>query len=152
MLVRLARKAVQMLKCAVHLPAMQYPFRARTQGGVRFVTAIDGSGNPTAGVYLDLGGNRWNPVGTQATKENFTPVDKQALLEQSAAIPIRAYNLKSQDLSVRHIGPVIQDFGRLGYGGSDTAINVEDAAAVALVAIQGLHEIIKQKKAEIEAL
>ncbi len=43
-------------------------FAARATGGVRFVTSIDGSGNPTAGVRLAPNGSAWtdlngNPVG-----------------------------------------------------------------------------------------
>src|SRR5206468_6765454 len=34
-------------------------FAARATGGVRFVTAIDGAGTPTAGVSLASGGGSW---------------------------------------------------------------------------------------------
>jgi hypothetical protein len=52
-------------------------FAARSTGGVRFVTAVDGSGNPTAGVKVDAGGNTWtdlngNPVGIGDNLGNHT--------------------------------------------------------------------------------
>ncbi len=121
---------------------------ARSSGGVYFYTSCDLS----TGSYLPAGGNSWNSISDRGTKENFTPVDKQALLEQLANIPVQAYNLKSQDPSIRHIGPVAQDFAAFGYGESKKAINMEDADGVALAAIQGLYEIVKEKEAKIEAL
>jgi len=79
-------------------------------------------------------------------------VDGGAILEKVAALPVREYNLKSQDPSIRHIGPVAQDFySAFGYGESDRAINMEDADGVALAAIQGLYQMMQEKDAQIAA-
>jgi len=93
----------------------------------------------STGAYIAAGSNSWSGVSDRATKENFSSVDAQALLATLAALPIQEYNLKSQDPSVRHIGPVAQDFAAFGYGESDRAINMQDADGVALAAIQGLY-------------
>ena len=45
-------------------------FSARATGGVRFVTAVDGTGAPTAGVKLDPGDNAWEPIGARVGREN----------------------------------------------------------------------------------
>jgi hypothetical protein len=124
-------------------------FRARAAGGVYFHT------NPFAstGVRLAAGGTSWLAVSDRAVKENFVPIDGQDILEKVAALPIREYNLKSQDASIRHIGPVAQDFyAAFGYGESDTAINMEDAHGVTLAAIQGLYQVVQEQKGEIAAL
>jgi hypothetical protein len=105
------------------------------------------------GVYLPPGRNSWLASSDRANKENFSPVDGQAILKQVAVIPLHEYNLKSQDDSVRHIGPVAQDFNAVfGYGESDTAINMEDADGVALAAIQGLYQLAQEQADYIERL
>jgi hypothetical protein len=119
---------------------------ARASGGVYFYT----NSGLTSGVYVAAGGNSWLAVSDRATKENFTPVDGQAILEKVAALPVQEYNLKSQDPAIRHLGPVAQDFNAaFGYGESDRAINMEDADGVALAAIQGLYQLTQEKEARI---
>jgi hypothetical protein len=124
---------------------------ARARGGVYFYTDLD----KTTGSYLAAGGSSWNSVSDSMTKENFRPVDKKALLDAVARMRVRDYNLKSQDVSIRHIGPVAQDFhGAFGFGESNTAINMEDADGVALAAIQALYEqnqALSRRVAELEA-
>jgi hypothetical protein len=121
---------------------------ARASGGVYFYS----NSGLTAGVYVAAGGNSWNGVSDRATKENFRPVNGQALLDTLAGIPVREYSLKSQDASIRHIGPVAQDFAALGYGESATAINMQDADGVALAAIQALYTLNRELQAENAAL
>jgi hypothetical protein len=117
---------------------------ARAGGGVYFYT----DGGLSNGVYVAAGGNSWNGVSDRATKENFIPADGQAILDTLASLPVQEYNLKSQDPSIRHIGPVAQDFAAFGYGESDTAINMQDADGVALAAIQGLYQQVQALEAE----
>jgi hypothetical protein len=122
---------------------------ARASGGVYFYT----NASYSSGVYVAAGGSSWNVISDRATKENFTPVDGLAVLEKLAVLPVQEYNLKSQDPSVRHVGPVAQDFyAAFGYGESDRAINMEDAEGVALAAIQGLYELVQEKDGQITAL
>jgi hypothetical protein len=122
---------------------------ARARGGVYFYTNL----GMTTGSYLSAGGSSWNAVSDSMTKENFRPVDKKVLLEALARMRVRDYNLKSQDASIRHIGPVAQDFhNAFGFGESNTAINMEDADGVLLAAVQALYEQNQVQQAEIEAL
>ena len=65
--------------------------------------------------------------------------------------------MKAQSPSVRHVGPMAQDFhAAFGLGGDDKHINTVDADGVALAAIQGLNQKVekelKQKDAKIAAL
>ncbi len=128
-------------------------FSARTTGGARFVSAIDGSGNPTAGVELAAGGGSWSSLSDRSLKENFAPVDAEEVLARLAEVPIRTWNYKAQDPAIRHIGPVAQDFyAAFGLGEDDRRISTVDADGVALTAIQGLHKMLQDKDAQIACL
>jgi hypothetical protein len=117
----------------------------RSSGGVYFYTEA----GLKFGVYVAPGGNSWNSTSDRATKEKFEPVNGLEVLERLVTMPIAEYKLKSQDDSIRHVGPVAQDFAVFGYGESDKAINMEDADGVAFAAIQGLYKIVQEKDVEI---
>ncbi|MBC7226200.1 MAG: tail fiber domain-containing protein [Thermoflexales bacterium] len=124
---------------------------ARASGGVYFYT----NANLTTGSYLAAGGSSWNAVSNRALKENFAPVDTRQLLERLAAIEITTWNYRSQDPSIRHIGPMADDFNALvdGLGGEGKDyINSLDADGVSLAAIQGLYGLVQEKDARIAEL
>ena len=128
-------------------------FAVRAVGGSRIVTAIDGSGNPTAGVKLDPGDTAWETLSDRDAKENFVALDLQDMLDRLADVPITEWNYKTQDPSNRHIGPMAQDF-YAAFGLSDDEIYISpiDTDGVALAAIQGLYEIVQEQDARIDAL
>jgi hypothetical protein len=127
-------------------------FAVRCSGGARFVSAIDGAGNPTAGVQLASGGGSWSSISDRNRKDNFVDVDGVQVLKQLVSVPIAIWNYKSQDPAIRHMGPVAQDFhAAFGLGEDDKHITTIDADGVALAAIQGLYEIVQAKDAEIAA-
>ena len=67
--------------------------------------------------------------------------------------PIQSWNYKTQDPSIRHIGPMAQDFrAAFNMGEDERHISSVDADGVALAAIQGLHEVVKEKDAELAEL
>ena len=71
-------------------------------------------------------------------------------LERLVSIPIETWNYKTQDPSIRHMGPMAQDFyAAFGLGVDDKHISTVDADGVALAAIQGLYELVKEKDAQI---
>lgn len=121
----------------------------------------DAQNNPGAGgsvgMTLTIGGLTVNGAFVSASdrhaKENFAPVDAQAVLEKVVALPLSTWNYKSQDPSIRHLGPMAQDFkAAFGLGESDTGIATVDADGVALAAIQGLNAKVESgtQKAESE--
>jgi hypothetical protein len=68
-------------------------------------------------------------------------------------VPITTWNMKGQDDSIHHMGPVAQDFYQaFGLGESDTSIGTADADGVALAAIQGLYQLSQDQGARIQAL
>jgi hypothetical protein len=114
-------------------------FMVRATGGVHLYT----NSGLSSGMYLDAGGSSWNTVSDRQRKENLRPVDTQELLDRLAEIPITTWNYKAQDPTIRHIGPMAQDFNALlpDLGGEgEKYINTLDADGVALAAIQGLYE------------
>jgi len=130
-----------------------HEFAVRCTGGVRFVTGIDGSGDPTSGMKLNPGGSTWWLVSDRNAKENFVQVDSFDILKRLTSVPIETWNYKSQDPAIRHIGPMAQDIkAAFGMGSDGKYISSLDLDGVALAAIQGLYELVKEKDAEIAAL
>jgi len=133
-------------------------FAIRATGGVRFVSAINmTNGIPVAGVVLAPGSGTWSTLSDRNAKENFAAANSREVLEKVAALPLSTWNYKAQDQSIRHIGPMAQDFkAAFGVGENDKTITTVDADGVALAAIQGLNQKLeaelKAKDTHIEAL
>ena len=73
------------------------------------------------------------------------------MLERLADVPIQTWRYKGQDDSITHMGPTAQDFyAAFGLGIDDKHIVTVDGNGVALAAIQGLYELVKDQQAEIE--
>lgn len=127
-------------------------FYVRASGGVAFFTAAS-----NVGAQLAPGSGSWSSFSDRNAKENFQSVNAQSVLEQVAAMPLTTWNYKAQDKSIRHIGPMAQDFAAaFKVGENDTTISTVDEGGVALAAIQGLNqkleEQVKEKDAEIQDL
>ena len=68
------------------------------------------------------------------------PADKRSVLEKVARMPITSWSYKAEKPSVRHIGPMAQDFYKaFGLGLDNKHITTIDEGGVALAAIQGLY-------------
>jgi hypothetical protein len=108
--------------------------------------------NTSTGAYLGTDG-MWHDSSDRALKENFEPVDGEALLEKIAELPVTRWNYKSDEEKSVHIGPVAQDFHEiLGIGSDDRTIAALDEAGVSLAAIQKLYEKSRGQESEIEEL
>ncbi|MDA8456875.1 tail fiber domain-containing protein [Acidovorax sp. GBBC 3334] len=124
-------------------------FVARGCGGIKLFT----SQNLSSGVEVAPGGGSWSALSDRNKKDNFADVDPVAVLEKVAALPIQTWNYKTQDTAIRHLGPTAQDFrAAFGLGENDTTINTVDADGAALVAIQGLHTLLREQREMIEQL
>ncbi|MFP6584006.1 MAG: tail fiber domain-containing protein [Candidatus Hydrogenedentota bacterium] len=124
-------------------------FAVRASGGFRLYT----NSGLTAGVTMGSGAGSWSSVSARAAKENFTPVDVIAVLEKVASMPVEEWNYKAQEDSIRHIGPMAEDF-RAAFGVGDFVgrITSTDADGVALAAIQGLNLKLEAKQVVIDRL
>jgi Flp pilus assembly pilin Flp len=86
-------------------------------------------------------------------KTDFALVNPHEVLRRVAALSIETWSYTSQGPSVRHIGPMAQDFHLAFRVGEDnTHINMVDANGVALAAIQGLYQLVEEQRQEIEIL
>ncbi len=86
-------------------------------------------------------------------KREFAPVDTANILNRVLQLSITTWNDKAKDQSVRHIGPMAQDFAAMfGVGQDDKHINMVDANGIALAAIQALYEKIYERDAQIAEL
>jgi hypothetical protein len=66
---------------------------------------------------------------------------------------VTEWKYKVEPEGTRHIGPTAQDFhAAFGLGESDKTIGMVDAAGVALAAIKGLQQEMKEKDGEITRL
>jgi hypothetical protein len=121
---------------------------ARASGGVYFYT----NSGLSSGVYVPAGDSAWSSVSDRNLKDNFAAVDGQEVLARLAKVPVTSWNYKSQDPSIRHMGPMAQDlYTAFGLGEDDTHISTVDADGVALAAIQGLYAENQALKAEVAA-
>jgi hypothetical protein len=125
-------------------------FAARSTGGARFVTAVNGAGVPTAGVQVAAGGGSWSSLSDRDSKRDFQNVDGRELLEKLARIPIQTWSYKTQSPEVRHMGPVAQDFrAEFGLGEDEKHISNVDADGVSLAAIQSLYALVREKESRL---
>ena len=95
-------------------------------------------------------------------KENFQPVDGEAVLGKIRGFELSSWNFIGHDpKEFRHYGPMAQDFfaafGQDGVGqiGTETTINSGDLAGILMIAVQSLEKRtaeIKQKEAQIAVL
>jgi hypothetical protein len=93
------------------------------------------------------------PISDRNLKRNFAPIDRDAILEALARLPLSSWTYKTEDPRTRHLGPMAQDFkSAFGLGTEDTTILQVDADGVSFAAIQALTEHLKRLEARNAAL
>jgi hypothetical protein len=119
--------------------------------------SLQGSGSQE--FLIENDGDVWINNGTvmvtsyRASKENFQNLDTEEILRRVADLPLSDWNYKKDNDSVRHIGPVSEDFYEFfGYGEDDQHIAPNDLAGVNTAAIQGLYQRLLEKDQEIQRL
>jgi hypothetical protein len=129
-------------------------FQDRTSLWVEMVWSISKPISTSTGAYLS-GTGLWTNVSDRNVKENFAPVDGQDVLNRLAGLPITIWNYRAEDPSIRHMGPVAQDFyATFGLGADDTHLAALDTSGVALAAAQELHrrnQALEAQNAELSA-
>ena len=118
-------------------------------GGVKVFT----NQGLTSGVELAAGGSSWSAVSDRNRKENFLAIDGEDLLARLRSVPVSTWNYISQDRSIRHMGPMAQDFhAAFGLGESELMINSLDIDGVNMAAVQALDARTAGQTQRIEAL
>jgi len=115
-----------------------------------------GSGLTALGDATFVAGDSWlntvNIYSDRNAKEAFTAIAASDVLNKVVALPIGEWQYKTQP-GVRHVGPMAQDFrAAFQVGQNERGIATVDADGVALAAIQGLHELVMEQRAEMNAL
>jgi trimeric autotransporter adhesin len=124
-------------------------FNALATGGFRFYF-------DAVGTHCDLtssSGWQCSFPSDRDRKTEVAPVDGAGVLDRLATMPVQTWAYKADNGSVRHMGPMAQDFhAAFRLGENDREINTVDANGVALAAIQGLYRLLQEKDAQVAAL
>jgi Chaperone of endosialidase len=92
-------------------------------------------------------------VSDRSLKRDIAPVEVQRVLEAVSELPISTWSYRTDDPSVRHLGPMAQDFfAAFGLGDSDRSYDPIDAHGVAFAAIKALNEQLQRQNERIERL
>jgi hypothetical protein len=118
-------------------------FRIRAAGGVRLRTSAVANSAPgvsgNTGCDLPAGSGTWSCASSRTVKENFEPVDGEGLLAAIRTVPLSTWNYILEGDSVRHLGPMAEDFrAAFGLGENATTIAVTDMAGVTFAGVQAL--------------
>jgi hypothetical protein len=86
-------------------------------------------------------------------KRDIAPVDPQAVLEGVARLPVATWSYKTDDPSVRHMGPMAQDlYAEFGLGSTDKAYSPVDANGLSFAAIQALFRRVQEQQERLDRL
>jgi hypothetical protein len=125
-------------------------FNVRAAGGYRLYS----NATETVGVSINAGGSSWNVISDRTRKENFLGIEGEDILSRIRSLPVTTWQYRDeQDRTVRHIGPMAQDWhAAFGFNGDATTINMSDFDGVNLAAIQALEARTSAQAGEIQAL
>jgi trimeric autotransporter adhesin len=131
-------------------------FQIRAAGGVRILTNSAAS----VGVSLNAGGSSWNVISDRNRKRDFQAVDGEDVLAKIRNLPVTTWAYVDEAGSVRHIGPMAQDWhAAFAFNPDETTINMSDLDGVNLAAVQALERRtaslrtqIAERDARIQAL
>jgi len=113
-------------------------------GTARF--RLDPAGNVAISGTLSQGSDR-------ASKIDVAPVDAELVLDKVAALPVSTWRYRADAGSVRHMGPMAQDFAAaFELGDDDRRIGLGDVGGVALAAVQGLSRRVDARSEELRSL
>jgi hypothetical protein len=130
-------------------PTANNQFVARGCGGIKFYTAQ----NLSSGVEVAAGGGSWSSISDRNRKENFRAVSGEDVLLRLQGVPVSTWSYITQDGSIRHMGPVAQDFhAAFGLGESDRLINTVDIDGVNLAGVKALADRTDALNAQVRSL
>lgn len=120
-------------------------FVVRAAGGYRLYT----NSAVSAGVSLSAGAGSGNNLSDRNVKRDFSPIDPERVLTQLARLPVTSWRYAEEDSSVRHVGPMAQDWqelvsGPLGLNDDDRHINQGDFDGANLLAVIALEARTRQ--------
>jgi hypothetical protein len=125
-------------------------FQTRAAGGYRLYT----NSAMTMGVTVNAGGTSWNVISDRNRKEQFRDVQGEEILSRIRRLPVTTWRYKDEaDRTVRHIGPMAQDWhAAFAFNSDDKTINMSDLDGVNLAAAKALEARTTELRAENAAL
>jgi hypothetical protein len=132
-------------------------FRIRYNGGIRLRVSTAANGNTpgaggNVGCDLTVAVPSWTCASSRTLKENYLTVDGEDVLARVRALPITTWNMIGGDRSVRHLGPVAEDFYHaFGLGLGETTIGLGDIDGVNLAAAKALEARTARLQQELAA-
>jgi hypothetical protein len=100
---------------------------------------------------IELACGRTTPIAIK--RPTCARFDTHAIWMPCPRLPISTWQHVNEDTTIRHLGPMAQDFhAAFGLGANETSIGTIDADGVALAAIQGLHKLMQRKDVRIGVL
>ena len=129
-------------------------FVVRAEGGIFMFSGNNGNDSQAGytGAVLPQGAQAWIAASDRAGKDHLQDVDPLDVIAKVLALNVSTWNWKSQEASIRHMGPMAQDFrAAFGLGEDDKHISTVDADGVALAAIQGLNAKLGRQIADKDA-
>jgi len=132
-------------------------FRVRAAGGIRLRVSAAANGNtPGAGgnVGCDLTAAvpSWTCASSRTLKENYLAVDGEDVLARVRAMPITTWNMIGGDRTIRHLGPVAEDFYHaFGLGLGESTIGLGDIDGVNLAGVKALEARTTELRRELDA-
>jgi hypothetical protein len=119
-------------------------FRIRYNGGIRLRVSTAANGNTpgaggNVGCDLTVAVPSWTCASSRTLKENYVGVSGEDVLARIRTLPVTTWNMIGADKTVRHMGPVAEDFYHaFGLGIGETAIGLGDIDGVNLAAAKAL--------------
>ena len=108
------------------------------------------TGAPGNGAYLTDGGT-WTNTSDINSKEDFSQLNPQELLQKISSLPITRWRYKGTN--EYHIGPTAQEFRQLFQTGvDDRSISTIDPSGIALAAIKALIKQNESLQQQVDAL
>jgi len=131
-------------------------FVARGCGGFAFYSSED----LLSGVQLAANDGGWLSVSDRNRKQNFVAVHGEDVLARLRAVPVTSWSYSTQEESIRHMGPVAQDFrAAFGLGKDSVTINMVDLDGVTMAGVKALdahtleqERLISQLRDELSTL
>ncbi|MEM9293984.1 MAG: tail fiber domain-containing protein [Acidobacteriota bacterium] len=118
------------------------------QGNAGNELSVDTTGNLE--ILGDLTANGMVTMSDRNAKKNFQSVDGAEVLQAIAELSVTTWSYKRDDDTVRHIGPMAQDFhAAFELGKDERHIAPQDTASIALVGVQAVNERLQS---EVDAL
>src|SRR6185295_2167405 len=115
----------------------------QAHSGVEYV--FTNTGNLTIAGTLTQGSSR-------DLKTDLASLDPKDVLARVSTLPVSLWSYKNEN-AVRHVGPMAEDFHQaFGLGEDDKHIAPGDQAGVALLAVQGLNQMLQDKAQEMATL